>query len=167
MVALALAGLLLMLSRSDPPAEGPPLPRAATAPAKAPPVPEPESVPQPVPEPEPPPTTEANAPEPVRITLAGLPEDARVTVDGREVEGASFEVPRSQAEVRVAVRAEGYRSWERVLPVGESRSVTVELHRDRSERTDERPGRDELEPGVPLKRHRRDRPRVNSFGEMP
>jgi serine/threonine-protein kinase len=173
-VALAVAAVLvvvaLTLAHVTRQEETSPDPTSAPAPE---PVPAPEPAPaqpaaSPADQPAAPASTGSDRPELVRITLDGLPEGAAITVDGRGVEGPSFEVPRSGGEVMVSVHAEGHEPWEHRVSASRSAIVTVELRPlagdGRIDRGDERRLR---EPRAREPRHHPQRPRVDSFGEMP
>jgi hypothetical protein len=68
-------------------------------------------------------------PRTVRFTLTGLPEGARVAVDGREIDGRSFSVPRTDGVVSVAVSAPGYLPWRRSVSARAGAAIPVRLLR--------------------------------------
>jgi serine/threonine-protein kinase len=125
---------------------------------------EPEAVVEPVasPAPAPVPSLEVTVPLRATITLDGVPEAAAVFVDGRRIEGASFDLPRGD-RVHVEVRVAGYEPWAndvfaqadgtvpvRLVPVRPIVPTKARIHGDR-----------------PAGKRSTNAPVVTSFGEMP
>ena len=73
------------------------------------------------------PSEASDEPETVTITLEGLPEGASIRADGEEVEGPSFEVPRSEDSIRLVVRSDGYRSWQENISVHQPSTIQVRM----------------------------------------
>ncbi|MBI5500299.1 MAG: protein kinase [Deltaproteobacteria bacterium] len=66
-------------------------------------------------------------PESVLVTLVGLPDGGIVTVDGREVPGPSFTLPRGSRRVPVQVSAPGFATWTQQVSAGAPATVVVHM----------------------------------------
>jgi hypothetical protein len=108
----------------------------------------------------------------VRFTLVGVPEGAAVSVDGRQLEGTSFEVPRARGAATLAVEAAGHRPWSTRLDLARAdaaspNTVRVDLQRAGPPAARRRAVEPRAAPAQPRPRAGGVQPIVGGFGEIP
>lgn len=68
------------------------------------------------------------------VTIEGAPRGATITIDGQKIEGTAKEVPlddAGKAQIKVQVKASGYKPYAETVDVTGDKSVSVDLERVR------------------------------------
>ncbi len=95
-------------------------------------------------------------PQQVVLTLRGVPEGASVRLDGRTMEGTTFELEPRQRRRSVEVRLEGHRTWREAVAGDSSAELDVELEAE--ERRAARPTRSNRRASARASSNRRNTP---------